>query len=52
MKSLMPIVSGVLTYWTNKSFAPAVGVDANEIENFSFMQLALGALKVAHSKLL
>lgn len=47
----MSLVSCILAYWANKSLVPAVGVDANEIEDFSFMEVALGALEIAHSQL-
>ena len=40
----MLVVGGALADWTDESFVAAAWIDADEVEHFSFVEVALCAL--------
>ena len=48
----MLVVGGALADWTDESLVAAAGIDADEVEHFSFVEVALCALQVTHAKFL
>ncbi len=48
VEGLVSLVSGVLADGADESFVTAGGIDANEIEDLSLVQLTFLALKVTH----
>lgn len=50
MHCFVTFMGGILTHWTNQPLAAASGVDADEIEDFSFVEIAFCAAEIAHPK--
>lgn len=50
MESLMAIVGSALADWANETLVPTGRIDADEVENFSLVEISLGALEVSHSQ--
>lgn len=49
VKGLVSFVGGVLTNWADEALAAAIGVDADEVEDFALVKITFVAFKISDS---